>query len=343
MDADMRFRILIVEDEAALRRALEQYLAKSGYFVVGVARGADAVTEFSTSPFDLVLTDINLPDASGLDLVEHARKANHCVDVIMMTGFYDQGFALDAMRHGAYDFFIKPVNFDKLKLTIERVREKQLLEADRERLAILKREQVLQFETTMALCNAAEERDRSNRGHGRRTAMYSEWMAQRLCFTEEKTKILSQAALLHDIGKIGVDDAILNKPGKLTPGEAKQMRFHSEIGAYILQPMSIFRAVAPIVRWHHEHYDGQGYPDGLKGEGIPMESRIVAVADYYDALTSLRPYREPDSVENALAVLRQERGCALDPMLVELFSEIVRERHAQAAAGVESLRSAGSV
>jgi putative two-component system response regulator len=336
MHGETPFRILIVEDEPGLREALQLDLGRRGYHIATSGSGIEAIDRFATNRFDLVLTDINLPDASGLDLVDRFRKSEHPVDVIMMTGYHDQSFALEAMRHGAYDFFIKPVCFDKLRLTIERVREKQSLEASRAQLQLLKREQQLAYETALALSHAAEERDRGNRGHGRRVACYSEWMARRLCFTAEKREILRTAALLHDIGKIGIDDAILNKPSRLTPPEMKQMQYHSEIGAYILAPISTFKEVAPIVRSHHEHYDGTGYPDGLAGEDIPIDARILCIADYYDAITSKRPYRAPDSLEKAVEILRGERGKTLDPTLTDIFIDILNERRVRSEAEVEA-------
>lgn len=334
-----RFRILIVEDEPRIRQMLVQYLAGCGHFAVAVESGRSAMREFSAAPFDLVLTDVHLPDVSGLALVDHVKKSGAMTDVILMTGFHDESYAIEAMHHGAYDFFVKPVSLDKLRLTIDRVREKHSLESDRARLALLKREQELQFETTMALCHAAEERDRSNRGHGQRTAVYSLWLAKRLCFTEQKVQDIRLAALLHDIGKIGIDDSILNKPGKLTDAEAKQMRFHSEIGAYILQPVSVLRHIAPIVRSHHEHWCGTGYPDGLAGEQIPIESRILTIADYFDAVTSHRPYRRPETIADAIRLLQSERGGILDPVLTDIFIDLVREKESVRTAPAEESMS----
>lgn len=330
------FRILVIEDENGLREALRSDLHRRGFDVTACGTGVEAMDRFNGARFELVLTDINLPDVSGLDLVDLFRKGAHPVDVIMMTGFHDQSFALEAMRHGAYDFFVKPICFDKLRMTIERVREKQGLEASRAQLQILRREQQLAYETALALSHAAEERDRGNRGHGRRVASYCEWIARRLCFTVEKRETLRTAALLHDIGKIGIDDAILNKPTKLAPAEMKQMQYHSEIGAYILAPISTFKEVAPIVRSHHEHYDGTGYPDGLAGEDIAIDARILCIADYYDAITSKRPYRTPDSLDKAIEILRSERSKTLDPTLTDIFVDILLERRVRAEAEVEA-------
>lgn len=321
---DIRFRILVVDDDPGLLEPLSEFLTASEYSVVTAASGEEAQSIVTEQPFDLVLTDISMGEVSGIDLLEAIKQHNEEIDVIMMTGYLEISFAIDAMRQGAYDFFTKPFNFEKIALTIERVREKQGLKDDARRYHLLKREQELQLETTLSLARAAEERDRCNIGHGKRVAAYAVRLGKKLCFTEDKLTDLKLAGLLHDVGKIGIDDAILNKPGKLTETERLQMNRHSEIAEYILKPISVLKDLSPAVRWHHERYDGTGYPDGISGDDIPLDARIICIVDFFDAITSVRPYRDPMPLEKALGLVAEESGKMFDPMLAKLFIEMMQ-------------------
>lgn len=320
-----RFRLLLVEDEVTLRRSLATFLRESDYEVWTAADAEEAIDFLERREFDLVLTDISMPGMTGIELLEHVKVLDERIDVIMMTGYLDISHAIQAMRRGAYDFFAKPFNFEKIRLTVERVRERHALRADADRYRLLKREAALQKETTLSLARAAEERDRMNIGHGRRVAAYALRLGKRLCYSKSKLEALDYAAKLHDIGKIGVDDAILNKPGKLDDGEFQSMKRHSEIGEYILKPVSFFKEIAPVIRSHHEHYNGAGYPDGLIGEDIPLDSRIIFLCDYFDAITSERPYRHPCGLNEALEMLGKNRDKLFDPMLVDVFTELQLE------------------
>lgn len=263
-----------------------------------------------------------MADYSGLDLLEHAQKTDPGLDVIFMTGYLDVGFAIRGMRKGAFDFFHKPFNFEKIGFTVERAQEQREVRRDAQEFLFERRERELQKETALSLARAAEGRDRLNIGHGRRVAAYATKFAKRLCYSDANTARLEMACKLHDIGKIGIDDAILNKPGRLTDTEFEVMKRHSEIGEYIIKPVSFFRELIPVMRWHHERWDGTGYPDGLKGEEIPLDARIAALCDFFDAVTSKRPYRNPMTLADALDLVVKEKGKYFDPMLVDLFVEI---------------------
>jgi cyclic di-GMP phosphodiesterase len=335
MSAAEKFRILLVDDDDDIRDSLAEYLVECGYVIVTAADAREAMRVLDRRRFDLVVTDISMPEVSGIELLKHVKRLDESIDVVMISGFLDISYAIQAMRQGAYDFITKPCNYQKIQLTIERVCEKQALEKDAARYTLLRREQELARETTLGLARAAEERDYQNVGHGKRVGEYSAKLGQKLHFTEEKIELLRWGGRLHDIGKIGIDDAILNKPGRLTEQEFAQMKRHSEIGAYILKPISLFKDVENMVRWHHERWDGSGYPDGLAGEDIPLDARIVCVADFFDAVTSLRPYREPAPIHEAVAMIREQRAKMFDPMICDLFCEMIEEDF-----GVESQRSA---
>lgn len=321
---DVRFRILVVDDDPGLLTPLSEFLAESGYAVVTAATGEEATGIVTEQPFDLVLTDISMGEVSGIDLLASIKAYDEEIDVIMMTGYLEISFAIDAMRQGAYDFFTKPFNFEKIALTIERVREKRALKDDARRYHLLKREQELQLETTLSLARAAEERDRCNIGHGKRVAGYAVRLGKKLCYSEEKLNQLKLIGLLHDVGKIGIDDSVLNKPGKLTDTERIQMNRHSEIAEYILKPISVLKDLSPAVRWHHERYDGKGYPDGIAGEDIPLDARIICLVDVFDAITSVRPYRDPMPLKKALSIIASDSGKMFDPMLTDLFIEMMQ-------------------
>ncbi|MEZ6195955.1 MAG: response regulator [Planctomycetota bacterium] len=339
MSANEKFRILLVDDDDGIRDSLAEFLVDYGYQLVTASDAGEAIRVLESRRFDLVLTDISMPGLSGLELLKHVKRLDDTVDVIMISGFLDISYAIQAMRQGAYDFFTKPFNFQKVQMTIERVREKQGLARDAERLSILQRERELALETTFGLARAAEERDYQNVGHGKRVGEWSARLGRKLCFSEEKIEQLRCGGRLHDIGKIGVDDAILNKPGRLTTEEFAAMKRHSEIGEYIIKPISLFKEVEGIVRWHHERWDGTGYPDGLKGEEIPLDARIVCIADFFDAVTSLRPYRKPAPIEEALAMVREQSGTMFDPMLAEVFCDMIAEELGTPTATAEIARA----
>jgi response regulator RpfG family c-di-GMP phosphodiesterase len=324
------YRILLVDDESGIRQSLSTYLEIHGFEVDTAEDALTAFALFRRQRPDMVLTDISMPGASGLDLLQQIKEKDPSVEVIMITAYLDISFAIQAMRRGAYDFFTKPFNFDKILLTIERARERQSLKRQAEEYAILKQQKAFEqqaiIETALGFARAVEERDKFNIGHGQRTAVFSRMLGEALELDGDRLKNLFHAALLHDVGKIGIDDAILNKPGRLTEDEYAAIRRHPELGDYVLRPISFFADIRKAVRHHHERWDGQGYPDGLSGEDIPLEARILCIADYFDSITSARPYREPMSDQAAIDLIRAESGRIFDPSLVELFLEAMKHK-----------------
>jgi len=320
-------RILLVDDEDGIRKSLSTYLESSGYEVDTAADAMTARDLLGSQSYGLVLTDISMPEVSGLDLLQEIKSGHPGIEVIMITGYLDISFAIQAMRRGAYDFFTKPFNYEKILLTIERVEEKRRLEDQARRYDALKQQKQFEeqavLETTLGLARAGEERDKYNIGHGKRTAEFALLIGEALEFSPERMRTLRYAALLHDVGKIGIDDKILNKPGRLDEDEFDAIKRHSEIGEYILTPISFLSEIPSIVRHHHERWDGSGYPDGISGEEIPLDARILCLADYFDSITSARPYRRPMEMAKARALIQTEAGKTLDPTLVEMFLEIL--------------------
>jgi putative two-component system response regulator len=324
-------RILLVDDEPGVLASLAAMLERNRFEVVAAGDAIQARALLEEGPVDVVITDIAMPEVSGLDLLREVRSRPDPPEVLMMTGYLDIGYAIEAMRRGAYDFFTKPLNFERILLTLARVEEKRRLQEQARRYERLKTQKAFEeqamLETALGLARAVEERDKYNIGHARRTANYALMIADALEFDEERRRHLRYAALLHDIGKIGIDDRILNKPGSLTDDERATIRKHSEIGDYIIAPISFLRGVARFIRHHHEAWDGSGYPDGLAGEAIPLEARILCVADYFDSVTSARTYRDPMPLPEALSLIKSESGRLFDPELSAIFLRQLARTH----------------
>lgn len=322
-------RLLLVDDEYGIRKSLGAYLEERGYEVDCAADATTALGLFAAHKHELVLTDISMPQVSGLDLLPELKAIEPDVEVIMITAYLDITFAIKALQRGAYDFHIKPFNFEKIAISLERARERQVLKKRAAEAAQYAAEKTALLamvrQTGLALARVVEERDKFNHGHGQRTAKWSCMLAKELGYSKEKLDVLHFAALVHDLGKVGVDDRILNKPARLTDEEMAEVRRHPEIGDYVLRPMSFFSEVRDVVRFHHERWDGKGYPDKLAGESIPESARIVSIADYYDSITSARVYRSPMSVGAALELIESERGKSFDPHFTDIFLRSMRE------------------
>ncbi len=322
MERGNSFRILIADDDVASRKTLQGFLEGRGFEVCAAETAREAVDLLSNREQELLISATTMKEFSGLDLLARAQQVNPALEVILMTGYLDVSFAIQGMRNGAFDFFHKPFNFEKIGFAVDRAHEHQDVRADAQRYLVEKRERELQQETALSLARAAEGRDRLNIGHGRRVAAYAVKLAKKLCYSKASLARLELGCKLHDIGKIGIDDAILNKTGPLSESEFSAMKRHSEIGEYIIKPVSFFSELVPILRWHHERWDGSGYPDGLAEDDIPLDARIACLCDFFDAVTSVRPYRRPLTLTEALNLVMEERGKYFDPMLVDLFMEI---------------------
>ncbi len=339
---DERGRILVVDDEPSIRDLVAFKLSDDGYECEKAGSAEEALTMVAQGHYDGILSDINMPGIDGVEMLRRIRMSDADVAVVMMTGAPDLSVALEAMRLGAYDFLSKPLNLDVLSLTVDRaVEKKTLVKQNRtyqRNLESMVQERTQQLNkanddlrslfigSIKALAQALEAKDRYTQGHSARVAEESVRIARYLSLSEDEIQNIWIAGFLHDIGKIGIQESVLNKPGRLDPEEWELVKQHPVFAARILEPIEELADVIKMVRHHHEHYDGKGYPDGLAGADIPLGARILSVADAYDALTSERPYRDAVPEEEALLVFEEASGTQFDPVLAGAFLSLKRER-----------------
>jgi len=323
--------ILIVDDDAQVREVLHQIFLSASYHCLLAANGKEGLDIFRASHPPLIVTDLKMPVMDGIGLLEGVRETDEDAAVVVLTGAPDVKTAIDSLKLGAYDFIMKPVNVDELLFAAERALERrQLLIERREYHELLERRveeatrelQDAYRATLEALGSALDSRDVGTESHSRRVHGYALATARAYGVPEADIPDLERGVLLHDIGKIGIPDAILLKPGALTPEEWKTMRRHPEIGRRLIENVPFLRGAIPIVFCHHEKWDGSGYPRGLRGEEIPLGARIFAVVDAFDAMTFDRPYSKAISFEAAFAEIKRSTGTHFDPTVVKAFFRV---------------------
>lgn len=310
--------ILIVDDEPAFRDYLGTLLRTQGFRVVAAGDGNGALDEFAHHQPDLVLLDIEMPELDGFQVCQRLKQnpETRLTPVVLVTGLTASQDRIRGIEVGANDFLSKPVDRTEL---LARVKSLLSLKAYTDELE--RAESVL-----FALARSIEGKDPYLEGHCERLASFSAKLGECAGLPPEQITALRRAGIVHDIGKVGVPDAILLKPGPLNAEEWKIMRGHPVVGERICAPLKSFRLVLPIIRHHHERRDGSGYPDGLKGEDIPVGARVLQIADVYDALITARPYKGPLSQEQVLAAMEQEveKGW-WDPVLFAKFRQMLNE------------------
>ncbi len=332
-------KILITDDEKDIRELLRDFLESEGYECQLAANAFEALEKFKAAgDFDLLMSDIRMPGKTGLDLLEEVKALNEDVMVIMISAVKDIESAIAAMSKGAYDYVSKPfklneVSFvankalEKRRLVLENKEyQKQLEKMVEERTSELK-QALIELDKTYtftlrAMVTALDTRDTETQGHSLRVVRFTLRLAELMGINDKNTlKIYEYGALLHDIGKIGIPDAILRKPCGLDPAEWQVMKNHPTIGYNVLKRIKFLEDAAQIVLHHHEAFDGNGYPDGLSGENIPLGARIFNIADAIDAITSDRPYKKALSFENAVSELLKHSGQQFDPAIISVFAK----------------------
>jgi cyclic di-GMP phosphodiesterase len=336
--------LLVVDDEEPIRNALRKFLIQQGYEVVTAATGEEALAVIQRQKVTGMLLDVNLPGISGVELVPQIMEIEPSIALLMLTAVNDATSAALCMQRGAFDYLIKPIDLGHLSRAIHyalqrrhtllegqqinqwlkeevatRVAERRLEQANQERISVA---------TLEALVNALEAKDPYLRGHSARVADLSAMVAAELGCQDEQVEAVRTGGRLHDIGKIGIREEILNKQGPLTEAEFEHVKQHVTVGSQILAPLVHLRDVIGYVRSHHERWDGTGYPDRLAGEAIPLGARIIGAVEIYDALTTSRPYQEKMPPESAIERMRDLIGTVLDRSVHRALEAVVSQRQA---------------
>jgi len=333
-------KILIADDEIEIRELLGDFLKDEGYECILASDAYDALEKYiENDKIDVVMSDIRMPGKSGLDLLEEIKELDEDIMIIMISAVKDIESAISALSKGAYDYVSKPFELEKVahiaSKAIEKRRlilenkeyqnelEKKVIERTKDLKAALEELDDTYRVTLRALVTALDTRDEETHGHSMRVIRYTMALADLLGINNEHVlKVFEYGALLHDIGKIGIPDAILKKPGPLTQLEWKIIRTHSRLGYKMLYKIKFLEKSSKIVLHHHERYDGYGYPDGLKGDQIPLGARIFALADTIDAMTSERPYRKALEFDAVPEVIRKFSGTQFDPKVADAFFSV---------------------
>jgi putative two-component system response regulator len=335
-------RILVVDDEATLRSALSRYLAKQGYQVESAASGGDALDKLRNGAFHVMLLDIRMHGVSGIDVVPEAVDIDPDLAILMLSAVTDATSAAICMQRGAMDYLTKPIELSDLGQAVQRAlkRRDTLLQTreisdwlreeverrTRELERSAKRQDQLMMATLEALINALEAKNSYLAGHSARVSAFAATMADEMRLSDEEVEQVRLAGRLHDLGKIGTRESVLDKQGPLTDDEYEHVKQHVTIGAQILAPLTHLGAIVNMVRSHHEHWDGSGYPDGLAGDDIPLGARIIGAAEVYDALTTARPYQDPLTPEDAADRMRSLAGKVIDPSVMDALAKSVERR-----------------
>lgn len=334
-------KVLVVDDEAPVRDLVSRSLSVRGYRCLTAADAATALAQAQQDSPALVVSDISMPGESGVWLLERLKQLDEDMAVVMLTGVTDTQTAIDCLTMGAYNYLVKPVNLkeltlaadaalDKRRLVLEnkeyqRSLERKVAERTRQLEDALGRLEESYTATLTALVSALDAREHETGNHSQRVGQYALLIANQLRLDQPLVLGLSQGALLHDIGKIGVPDNILLKPGKLTPEEWEYMRQHPVIGRKILEGVPSLQSAIPLVFSHHERWEGGGYPEGLAAEQIPVEARVFAIADTVDAMTNDRPYRKALTFADAVAEISRCSGSQFWPDAAEAFLTISQD------------------
>lgn len=354
--------IFVIDDEEPIRKVLNTHLSREGFGVVQSSGGLAVFDLLGESSFDLLICDITMPEVDGIRVLEFVRETFPLVPVVMLTGLTDISIAIDVMKKGAFDYVMKPVRKDELMNVIRKglvhrdllVRNKELEVENRQYQIFLEQKvrertkelnskamelqkaygvlKSMNIQFVNVLAETIEAKDRHTRGHCNRMRRICVELGRLAGLTPDELEVLEYASLLHDLGKIGVNEAILNKEGPLTQEECCRIKEHAEIGEKILRGIPMMEFVSTIIGSHHENFDGTGYPRRKKGFEIPVEARIIAVADLFDAMRSDRPYRNGLALDVVLEEMKRVAGTQLDPALVELFiGNAVYEHEGEAA------------
>jgi putative nucleotidyltransferase with HDIG domain len=331
---DNKEKILVIDDELAPRESIRMVL-KDQYTVTTAAGAYEGLDLMSQNPVDVVVMDIKMPKMDGITALQEIKKKHPDTEVILLTAYASLETARDAIRFGALDYLLKPFDKDDVLLVVEKGLAKRRANTGLrlERDILLDRASYLEEQvgkarstvmscyegTVTALILTIDAKDHYTYNHSNRVAKMSSSLAKEMGVEEKIIKKIEHAASIHDIGKIGIDENILKKNGRLTPEEYGEIKKHPIIGVRIVQSVPFLEDAIPVILYHHERYDGKGYPEGMKGNQIPVSARIVAVADAVDSMMSARPYRDALTMDKVLSELRDNAGAQFDPEIVNII------------------------
>ena len=336
--------LLVVDDEESIRNAVRRFLLQQGYEVVTAATGEEALAVLQRQKVTGMLLDVNLPGVSGIDLVPRILQLEPSIALLMLTAVNDATTAALCMQRGAFDYLIKPIDLAHLSRAITNALERRHILLEGQQMSQWLKQEValrvaearvdqanqerLSIATLEALVNALEAKDPYLRGHSARVADLSALVAAELGCSDEVIEAVRTGGRLHDIGKIGIRDEVLNKQGPLSDEEYEHVKQHVLVGSQILAPLVHLREVITFVRSHHERWDGFGYPDRLAAEAIPLGARIIGAVEIFDALTTARPYQEKMEPEVAVVRMADLVGSVVDPAVHQALQAVVGRRQA---------------
>ncbi|MBQ3421325.1 MAG: HD domain-containing protein [Romboutsia sp.] len=327
------YRIIAVDDEVGIIDSLSVFLQRSGYDFVGVTDPMEAIKMIKNEHFDLMILDFIMTPIHGDQVVEEIRKFNKELYILLLTGHKDLAPPLETIRRlDIQGYCEKSDKFDQLLLLIESgiksiEQMDEIKKINFELKDTYSRLEQAYLESIQTLRYTVDAKDPYTRGHSDRVSEYALLIGRKLGLSDKDLRTLEIGGLFHDIGKIGVPDSILQKESKLSDDEYSEIKNHPTIGAHILSTASIFSDIIPIVKHHHERYDGNAYPSKLAGEKIPYLARIITIADSFDAMTSRRSYRESLSLETVIAEFEDCKGTQFDPKLTDVFLDIIRNNY----------------
>lgn len=343
----MKEHILIVDDEEMIRGLLASALLQEEYSCHQAANVDEAFAILGDQAIDLVISDIMMPGRSGVELLRDLKKVDSEIAVLMITGLSDMNTAMECIHLGADDYITKPFGINRVVLTVRNLLERRCLAIEKKNyqasLEFKVMEQTEKIRKTMnelssaydntltALVRALDAREKEVGSHSERVMKYTVLLAEKMGISDKALEELAKGALLHDIGKIGISDSILLKPGQLDDNEWIEMRRHPQVGYAILSEIKFLKAPAEIILSHHERYEGNGYPKQLKGSQIPVGARIFSLVDTLDAMTSDRPYRRALPFSAVSAEVVKHRGTQFDPLIADLFLSIERKEWEECA------------
>lgn len=327
------YKILVVDDEIGILDSLSVFLKKSGYSFTGVTNPLEAIELVTKEHFDMMILDFIMTPIHGDQVVEEIRKFNKELYILLLTGHKDLVPPLETIKRlDIQGYCEKSDKIDQLILLVESgikaIAQMNLIkEINTELKETYQALEKAYLETIQTLRFSVEAKDTYTRGHSDRVSEYSVLIGKKLNLSEDELKTLQIGGLFHDIGKIGIPDSILLKDSKLTDEEYSEIKNHPSIGAHILSSASIFQNMVPIVKHHHERYDGNGYPSKLSGNNIPYLARITAIADAFDAMTSKRTYRNSLPIDIVTAEILKNRGTQFDPNITDVFLDILNNHY----------------